>query len=187
MVYFSFFLILVEPSFRDECIVKLLPSGVKLGWSHQEVVLWWQTVCLRAPGSWKCCKVLLFICQHNTIEAVLQRGEKLDDLVEKSEGLSTQSKAFYKTVCNCDISCQYPFSVAISNNTDLLWLFQARLAGDASCSRAVRSSVTLNLMSSIAQCMLLWHLTSITVMVFSPAVMPTRFVVCSGYRILQPV
>lgn len=37
--------------------------------------------------------------QHNTIEAVLQRGEKLDDLVLKSEGLSTQSKTFYKTVC----------------------------------------------------------------------------------------
>jgi hypothetical protein len=36
--------------------------------------------------------------QHSTIEAVLERGEKLDDLVEKSEGLSMQSKAFYKTV-----------------------------------------------------------------------------------------
>lgn len=36
--------------------------------------------------------------QHNTMEAVLQRGEKLDDLVEKSEGLTLQSKAFYKTV-----------------------------------------------------------------------------------------
>ena len=36
--------------------------------------------------------------QHNTIEAVLDRGEKLDDLVDKSEGLSSQSKAFYKTV-----------------------------------------------------------------------------------------
>ena len=32
------------------------------------------------------------------MEAILQRGEKLDDLVEKSEGLSMQSKAFYKTV-----------------------------------------------------------------------------------------
>lgn len=38
--------------------------------------------------------------QHNTIEAVLDRGEKLDDLVYKSEGLSAQSKAFYKTVSN---------------------------------------------------------------------------------------
>ncbi|GFR65280.1 synaptobrevin-like protein YKT6, partial [Elysia marginata] len=37
------------------------------------------------------------IILHNTIEAVLQRGEKLDDLVEKSEGLSMQSKTFYKT------------------------------------------------------------------------------------------
>ena len=38
------------------------------------------------------------LLQHNTIEAVLQRGEKIDDLVEKSEGLSIQSKTFYKTV-----------------------------------------------------------------------------------------
>ena len=45
-----------------------------------------------------CYFLCFFVCQHNTIEAVLQRGEKLDDLVEKSEGLSTQSKAFYKTV-----------------------------------------------------------------------------------------
>ena len=28
---------------------------------------------------------------------MLQRGEKLDDLVDKSEALSLQSKAFYKT------------------------------------------------------------------------------------------
>ena len=36
---------------------------------------------------------------HNTIEAVLERGEKLDDLVEKSEGLSIQSKTFFQ---NCE-------------------------------------------------------------------------------------
>lgn len=41
---------------------------------------------------------VVFCLQHGTIEAVLERGEKLDDLVEKSEGLSMQSKAFYKTV-----------------------------------------------------------------------------------------
>ncbi|KAH7983832.1 hypothetical protein HPB52_014615 [Rhipicephalus sanguineus] len=37
------------------------------------------------------------IILHNTIEAVLERGEKLDDLVAKSEDLSMQSKTFYKT------------------------------------------------------------------------------------------
>lgn len=31
-----------------------------------------------------------------TAAIVLQRGEKLDDLVAKSDGLSMQSKAFYK-------------------------------------------------------------------------------------------
>ena len=46
-------------------------------------------------------KIALDYFQHNTIEAVLDRGEKLDDLVEKSEGLSMQSKTFYKTVSYC--------------------------------------------------------------------------------------
>lgn len=36
--------------------------------------------------------------QHNTMESLLERGEKLDDLVSKSEVLGAQSKAFYKTV-----------------------------------------------------------------------------------------
>lgn len=40
------------------------------------------------------------IILHNTIEALLQRGEKLDDLVAKSDDLSAQSKMFYKTVSN---------------------------------------------------------------------------------------
>jgi len=35
--------------------------------------------------------------QHKTMESVLQRGEKLDTLVERSESLSAHSKAFYKT------------------------------------------------------------------------------------------
>ena len=38
------------------------------------------------------------LLQHDTIEGLLKRGEKLDDLVGRSEDLSMQSKAFYKTV-----------------------------------------------------------------------------------------
>ncbi|KAH3705444.1 synaptobrevin homolog YKT6-like [Dreissena polymorpha] len=45
------------------------------------------------------------IILHNTIEAVLQRGEKIDDLVEKSEGLSLQSKTFYKTARKTNSCC----------------------------------------------------------------------------------
>lgn len=45
------------------------------------------------------------IILHSTIEAVLQRGEKLDDLVSKSEGLSMQSKAFYKTARKTNACC----------------------------------------------------------------------------------
>ncbi|KAI0596452.1 putative snare protein [Biscogniauxia sp. FL1348] len=36
------------------------------------------------------------IVLHKTIENVLQRGEKIDDLVAKSDGLSNQSKMFYQ-------------------------------------------------------------------------------------------
>ncbi|KAF2834723.1 snare-like protein [Patellaria atrata CBS 101060] len=36
-------------------------------------------------------KILL----HKTIESVLERGEKIDSLVQKSDGLSAQSKMFY--------------------------------------------------------------------------------------------
>lgn len=47
------------------------------------------------------------IILHNTIEAVLQRGEKLDDLVAKSEGLSSQSKLFYKTARKTNSCCTF--------------------------------------------------------------------------------
>lgn len=40
------------------------------------------------------------------MESLLDRGEKLDDLVAKSEHLGTQSKAFYKTVSKKQ-SCQH--------------------------------------------------------------------------------
>lgn len=39
------------------------------------------------------------IVLHKTIESVLQRGEKIDDLVAKSDGLSAQSKMFYSKWC----------------------------------------------------------------------------------------
>lgn len=47
------------------------------------------------------------IILHNTIQAVLERGEKLDDLVNKSEGLSLQSKAFYKTAKKTNSCCSF--------------------------------------------------------------------------------
>lgn len=42
---------------------------------------------------------------HNTMESLLERGEKLDDLVAKSEILGTQSKAFYKTARKQNSCC----------------------------------------------------------------------------------
>lgn len=47
------------------------------------------------------------IILHSNIQAVLERGEKLDDLVAKSEGLSIQSKAFYKTAKKTNACCNF--------------------------------------------------------------------------------
>ncbi|KAI8055708.1 Longin-like domain-containing protein [Syncephalis plumigaleata] len=45
------------------------------------------------------------IVLHKTIESVLQRGEKLDSLVEKSDMLSSQSKVFYKSAKKQNSCC----------------------------------------------------------------------------------
>lgn len=42
---------------------------------------------------------------HSTIDNVLQRGEKLEDLVEKSGELSSQSKLFYKQAKKANSCC----------------------------------------------------------------------------------
>ncbi|XP_061623521.1 synaptobrevin homolog YKT6 [Phyllopteryx taeniolatus] len=46
------------------------------------------------------------IILHNTMESLLERGEKLDDLVAKSEHLGSQSKAFYKTARKHNSCCE---------------------------------------------------------------------------------
>uniref|UniRef100_A0A3Q3WHS2 YKT6 v-SNARE homolog n=1 Tax=Mola mola TaxID=94237 RepID=A0A3Q3WHS2_MOLML len=46
------------------------------------------------------------IILHSTMESLLQRGEKLDDLVAKSEHLGNQSKAFYKTARKQNSCCE---------------------------------------------------------------------------------
>ncbi|KAH8411683.1 hypothetical protein KR215_008749 [Drosophila sulfurigaster] len=47
------------------------------------------------------------IILKNTIEAVLKRGENLEDMVYKSEQLSMQSKAFYKTAKKTNSCCSF--------------------------------------------------------------------------------
>ena len=42
---------------------------------------------------------------HKTIDAVLERGVKLDSLVEKSDDLSRQSKMFYKQAKKTNSCC----------------------------------------------------------------------------------
>ncbi|KAK7689511.1 hypothetical protein QCA50_007303 [Cerrena zonata] len=45
------------------------------------------------------------IVLHKTIESVLQRGEKINDLVDRSNQLSMQSKMFYKTAKKQNSCC----------------------------------------------------------------------------------
>lgn len=47
------------------------------------------------------------IILHDTIKAVLDRGEKLDDLVAKSDSLSMHSKAFYKSARKTNSCCNF--------------------------------------------------------------------------------
>ncbi|XP_023935526.1 synaptobrevin homolog YKT6 [Bicyclus anynana] len=47
------------------------------------------------------------IILHNTIKAVLDRGEHLDELVAKTDSLSTSSKAFYKTARKTNSCCNF--------------------------------------------------------------------------------
>ena len=42
---------------------------------------------------------------HKTIDSVLERGVKLDNLVEKSNDLSAQSKMFYKQAKKTNSCC----------------------------------------------------------------------------------
>ncbi|CAA18664.1 SNARE Ykt6 [Schizosaccharomyces pombe] len=42
---------------------------------------------------------------HKTIESVLARGEKLDDLIQRSDNLSTQSRMFYKSAKKQNSCC----------------------------------------------------------------------------------
>lgn len=51
------------------------------------------------------------IILHNTIKAVLDRGEKLDELVTKSDELSMHSKAFYKTARKTNSCCNFGWAV----------------------------------------------------------------------------
>lgn len=47
------------------------------------------------------------IILHETISSLLQRGEKLEDLVAKSDDLSAQSKVFFKTARKTNQCCKY--------------------------------------------------------------------------------
>ena len=56
------------------------------------------------------------IILHKTIDGVLERGVKLDNLVEKSTDLSAQSKMYVSPLALCYRVRLYPFSDADNNH-----------------------------------------------------------------------
>lgn len=60
---------------------------------------------LIAHNTHVCALSLMLEQQSKTIENVLERGEKLDDLVSKSQDLSMQSKVFYKQAKKTNSCC----------------------------------------------------------------------------------
>lgn len=69
------------------------------------------------------------------IESVLERGEKIDSLVQKSDGLSAQSKMFYTQVSHIEV-----YSAALSNilprpRSRILAVFSCRLPSNHGPSR----------------------------------------------------
>ena len=94
------------------------------------------------------------IVLHKTIESVLERGEKIDSLVEKSDGLSAQSKMFYSRYSIRFTSIQSPrhmliFDVDRTSEAAELLLFDyvtvLRAPGECICL-AIPSSVISILM-----------------------------------------
>lgn len=63
------------------------------------------------------------IVLHKTIESVLQRGEKIDDLVAKSDGLSAQSKMFYSK-CLASIKAIDAYKISVVDRV-LIFLLSA--------------------------------------------------------------
>jgi hypothetical protein len=95
------------------------------------------------------------IVLHKTIESVLQRGEKIDDLVAKSDGLSAQSKMFYSSffpilVPRFDSFANHRFST--SKEAEFLLYSDVDRSGSAGVRRVLflldeaHGSATLNLL-----------------------------------------
>lgn len=97
-------------------------------------------------------KILTSSKQHKTIESVLERGEKLDNLVERSNALSAQSKMFYKTakkVCHLFLS----LSPSLSQLVLTLSRFIAKLL---LCSDVARRTYGIFIMFSVVRVLVVW-------------------------------
>lgn len=77
------------------------------------------------------------IVLHKTIESVLARGERLDDLVVRSDALSAQSKRFYTTAKRVSSIRDV---LSITNESANSMIFSKTLAA-SSCRRQVRSAL----------------------------------------------
>lgn len=89
--------------------------------------------------------------QHKTIESVLERGENLDNLVERSNTLSAQSKMFYKTAKKV---CTVSSLMGIAD-----WISKTLAASSCNYNNPVQGSSLRRLSYTyvVVQAILRWH------------------------------
>lgn len=107
-------------------------------------------VCPCASRRWSAVKILTSSKQHKTIESVLERGEKLDNLVERSNALSAQSKMFYKTAKKV---CHLFLSLSLSAFPLSLSRFIAKLL---LCSDVARRTYGIFIMFPVVRVLVVW-------------------------------
>lgn len=83
---------------EKDCDFKRLPELLKKWQNPREA-----DALMRVQDEVEETKVVL----HNTMQSVLERGERLDDLITASENLSDQSKMFYTQARKMNKCCSY--------------------------------------------------------------------------------
>ena len=71
------------------------------------------------------------------MQSLLDRGEKLDDLISKSEDLSMQSKSFYKTAKKTNSCCVSSQHMLGQSEVTILTLFISELLNSAHSPRSL--------------------------------------------------
>ena len=82
--------------------------------------------------------------QHKTIDSVLERGEKLDSLVDKSSDLSMASQMFYKQAKKQNQCCKVRASIYRCALLRSGYMVEARYLGNLlPCSESSRTHLQM--------------------------------------------